>query len=347
MSVKVPSSGGHPLLRKHGLKVQWPKSQNHAKCPIHHGMNGKNVKNPGRDQSTKRCIILPLPQLELEHLIFEKCSFNQPPMSHPLPLWCLDKSSPGSKSTYSEMNCWLQQNQSNIDHFWKKDMALVKALRQYHIASNVLKGRTQWKFQKSWILHQVLDVIAMNMESMKRCLDFCDLTPVDQGFRHQDPNLHWLKAVAIKEVTHLTMILVLDEDHTHYSDAFRNIFKGGAFCKKCFPDGLSGIKMRKGGAAWPLSVISAHMHAQMMTTPIVTWQPSTSISSGAAGRVLGMSVDTCQRSGNTFSPTSKRALGSDPTHPTGRTRAANQNHPQMASQAMRRVKISLDATDPD
>ena len=60
-------------------------------------------------------------------------------------------------------------------------MALVKALRQYHIASNILKGHTQWKFQKSQILHWVLDVIAVNMESMKRCLDFHDSTPVVSG----------------------------------------------------------------------------------------------------------------------------------------------------------------------
>ena len=73
------------------------------------------------------------------------------------------------------------------------------------------------------------------------------------------------------------------------------------------------------------------MHAQTMTMPTATWQPSTSISSGAAGCVLGMSVNTCQRSGNMFSPTTKRALGSDPAHPTGRMRAANQNHPQTAS----------------
>ena len=80
------------------------------------------------------------PVTELEHFIFEKCSFNQPPISHPSPLWGLDKPSLGSKSTYSEMTHWLQQSQSNIDHFWKKDMALVKALRQYHIASNILEG---------------------------------------------------------------------------------------------------------------------------------------------------------------------------------------------------------------
>ena len=154
------------------------------------------------------CYLTFAPGTELEHLIFEKCSFNQPPISHLSPLQGSDKPSPGSKSTYSEMTHWLQQSQSNIDHFWKKDMALVKALRQYHITSNVLEGHTQWKFQKSQILHQVLDVIAVNMESTKRCLDFCNLTPVDQGFRHQDLNLHQLKAVAVKEVTHLTMILI-------------------------------------------------------------------------------------------------------------------------------------------
>ena len=52
----------------------------------------------------------------------------------------------------------------------------------------------------------------------------------------------------VKEVTHLTMILMLDEDHTHYNDAFRNIFEGGTLHKKCFPHGLDGIQMRKGGA---------------------------------------------------------------------------------------------------
>ena len=53
----------------------------------------------------------------------------------------------------------------------------------------------------------------------------------------------------VKEVTHLTMILVLDKDHTHYRHAFRNIFKEDTLHKKHFPDGPDGIKMRKGGAA--------------------------------------------------------------------------------------------------
>ena len=129
------------------------------------------------------------PMSELEMVIFEKCSFNQPPLSHPSPLQASDKPSPSSKTTYSKTTHWLQQSQKNVDHFWKKDMALVKALRQYHFASGALEGWTQWKFQKSRILHKVLDVIALNMESTGRCLDFRDSTPVDQEFRHQDLNL--------------------------------------------------------------------------------------------------------------------------------------------------------------
>ena len=209
---------------------------------------GKHEESRKGLEYKEMCYLMFTPVMELKHFIFEKCSFDQPPISHPSPLRASDKPSPSSKSTYSEMIHWLQQSQSNIDHFWKKDMALVKALRQYHFASNVLEGQTQWKFQISWILHKVLDVIAINMESMKRCLDFCDSMPLDQGFRHRDPNLHWLKAMVVKDMTHLTMILILDEDHTHYSNAFGNIFEGGALCKKHFPDGSSGIKMRKGGA---------------------------------------------------------------------------------------------------
>ena len=38
----------------------------------------------------------------------------------------------------------------------------------------------------------------------------------------------------------------------HYSDAFGNIFEGGALCKRHFPNGLSGIKMGKGRAAWAI-----------------------------------------------------------------------------------------------
>ena len=53
----------------------------------------------------------------------------------------------------------------------------------------------------------------------------------------------------MKEVAHLTMVLVLDEDHMHYSNTFGNIFESGALCKKQFPEGLDSIKTKKGGPA--------------------------------------------------------------------------------------------------
>ena len=111
-------------------------------------------------------------------------------------------------------------------------MALVKALRQYHFTSNVLEGWTQWKFQKSCILHKVLDVIAVHMEDTKRCLDYHGMTPVDQSFRCYDSNLHHLKTVALVEVQHLMMVIMLDEDHMHYSNAFGNIFEENTLHKK-------------------------------------------------------------------------------------------------------------------
>ena len=217
-----------------------------------HALRDEQGKHDGSKKGPEykqMCYLMFAPVSELELVIFEKCSFDQPPLSHPSPLQASDKPSPSFKTTYSKTTCWLQQSQKNIDHFWKKDTALVKALRQYHFASNVLEGRTQWKFQKSWILHKVLDVIALNMESTGRGLDFWDLMPMDQEFRHQEPDLRHLKAIAVKEVEHLTMVLVLDEDHTHYSNAFGNIFESGALSKKQFPEGSDGIKMKKGRPA--------------------------------------------------------------------------------------------------
>ena len=42
------------------------------------------------------------------------------------------------------------------------------------------------------------------------------------------------------------MVLVLDEDHMHYSDVFGNIFESGALSKKQFPKGSDGIKTKRG-----------------------------------------------------------------------------------------------------
>ena len=75
------------------------------------------------------------------------------------------------------------------------------------------------------------------------------MTPVDQTFRCHDLNLCHLMTVALAEVQHLMMIIVLDEDHTHYSDAFGNIFEEDTLHKKQFLDGPGGVSMSKGGAA--------------------------------------------------------------------------------------------------
>ena len=48
------------------------------------------------------------PISELEMVIFEKCPFDQPPLSHPSPLRASDKPSPSSKATYSKTTRWLQ-----------------------------------------------------------------------------------------------------------------------------------------------------------------------------------------------------------------------------------------------
>ena len=149
MPVGVPSSGDHPLLRKYGPRVWCHKSKSHKVSCTSQDEQEKCEESRKEPEYKEMCSLTFAPVTELEQLIFEKCSFNQPPISHPSPLQGSDKPSPGSKSTCSETTHWLQQSQSNIDHFWKKDTALVKALRQYHVTSNVLEGCTQWKFKKS------------------------------------------------------------------------------------------------------------------------------------------------------------------------------------------------------
>ena len=75
------------------------------------------------------------------------------------------------------------------------------------------------------------------MESTGRCLDFRDSTPMDQEFRRRDPNLRYLKAVAVKEVEHLTMVIVMDKDHTHYSVASGIFLKVVPCPRSGFPRG--------------------------------------------------------------------------------------------------------------
>ena len=56
-------------------------------------------------------------------------------------------------------------------------------------------------------------------------------------------------SITWKEVEHLMMVIMLDEDHTHYSDAFGNIFEEDTLRKKQFLDGPKEVTMSKGGAA--------------------------------------------------------------------------------------------------
>ena len=91
----------------------------------------------------------------------------------------------------------------------------------------------------------------------------------------------------VKEVAHLTMVLVLDEDHTHYSNAFGNLFESGALCKKWFPEGSDGIKTKKGPPE-PSCATFVCMPVRMMITPIVTWQLSIITFNGGAEHVMAM-----------------------------------------------------------
>ena len=141
--MRVPNNESPPLRRRpwtEDLEAQKsrPRKVSHTSRDERGRLDGSKK---GPDYKQMRYLMFE-PVSELEMVIFEKCSFDQPPLSHPSPLQASDKPSPSSKTTYSETTHWLQQSQKNVDYFWKKDTALVKALRQYHFASNVLEGRT-------------------------------------------------------------------------------------------------------------------------------------------------------------------------------------------------------------
>ena len=139
--MKAPNKQESPPAKKAQTKdlgTQKPKSRK-ASCILWDEWGKCEGSRKGLEYKQMHYLTF-APVMELEQFIFEKCSFDQPPISHPSPLRASDKPSPSSKSTYSETTHWLQQSQNNIDHFWKKDMALVKALRQYHFTSNILEG---------------------------------------------------------------------------------------------------------------------------------------------------------------------------------------------------------------
>ena len=79
----------------------------------------------------------------------------------------------------------------------------------------------------------MLDVIALIMP-VEQCLDYCTDAPMDQSFRRKDPNLQKLKKAAQHKRDHLTMVIVLDEEHFNHRDAFGGVFKGDTLTKKKF-----------------------------------------------------------------------------------------------------------------
>ena len=81
------------------------------------------------------------------------------------------------------------------------------------------------------------------------------------------------------------------------------------------------------GPPRPLFATFARMPVQMTITPIATWRLSILTFSGAAGHVMDMLVGIYQRLGNMFSPTTKGAPGSGPTHHARRVTVGNLTHP--------------------
>ena len=93
-------------------------------------------------------------------------------------------------------------------------------------------------------------------------------------------------------------------------------------------------KKRQGCPGHHLPLLPAHLF-QMMIMPIVTWGLSILTFSGGVGHVMDMLVGIYQKLGNTFSPTTRRALGSDPAFHARRVTVGNLTHPQTACQVMR------------
>ena len=120
----------------------------------------------------------------------------------------------------------------------------------------------------------------------------------------------------------------------HYSDAFRNIFKGGALCKRHFPSRSSGIKMRKGGAAW---AIVCHFCPHACSNDNYAYCHLAAIHLNiqwGCGTCHAHQWIPVKNQGTHSVPLQKRAPGSSPTHHAGKMMVADQTHPQTVSRAM-------------
>ena len=224
-------------------------------------MNGASVMGLRRGLITNKCITSQLLQFQSWNWSYSKSVPSSTSTLTFVPSASFGQTvTPSSKSTYSKNHPLAPTEPEEHRPLLEKGHGPGESSKAVSLCFQYVRGLDPVEVPKSQILHKVLDVIALNMESTGRCLDFHDLMPMDQEFRCQDPNLRCLKAIVVKEVEHLTMVLVLDEDHTHYSNAFGNIFKSGALSKKQFPKGSDGIKTKRGG---PAQAIMCHfcLHA--------------------------------------------------------------------------------------
>ena len=133
----------------------------------------------------------------------------------------------------------------------------------------------------------------------------------------------------VKEVEHLTMVLVLDEDHTHYSDAFGNIFESSALSKKRFPEGSDSIKTKKGG---PARVIMCHFCPHACSNDDYAYRHLAAIHLNIQWGVRNMlwirEQVSVENKGGTFSLIRRGAPKSSPAHHVKRLTADIPTHPR-------------------
>ena len=114
---------------------------------------------------------------------------------------------------------------------------------------------------------------------MEWCLDYCTNALKDQLLKRKDANLKKLKKAAKHICDHLTMVIILDDDHPDYQGTFGGIFEADTLTKRKF----TLIKTSHGKGHQPLCV-----HFAPLPTPTMATWLCTSTSSGGAGSASTM-----------------------------------------------------------
>ena len=240
-----------PVQRRHGLNTQKPASWGLARCPVPRGMSGASVTSLRRGLITSRCDtshLLPCVRAGDGHIREVLIRSTSPLTSIPSASFGqavpklqdhLQWNHPLAATEPEERRPLLEKGHGPGESFKAISLRFWCAGGPDPVEVPKVTDPSQGPWCDSSQHGEHREVLGFPWLDM----------PMDQEFRRWDTNLRCLKAVAVKEVEHLTMVLVLNEDHTHYSDAFGNIFESGALSKKRFPEGLDGIKTKKGGPA--------------------------------------------------------------------------------------------------